>query len=201
MRIYKITNKVNGKMYVGRTVQKVEERFKQHCKAEKTSGILLHRAIQKHGKENFEVEIIEECRIKRRYIQAEYKWIKALNTLSPSGYNTVLHGGAVRHTKATREKMSKTRINREITWGKKIGQSNKGRKLTQTQKTHQSKVNTGRKALPAWKIQVIRKWYAVGGVSMQTIAGSFDITRQSVSLIIRGKIHPDPAWGVCHYID
>ena len=49
--IYKITNKVNGKSYIGQTRNTVEFRWRQHYKAKDNK--YFHRAIQKYGKENF----------------------------------------------------------------------------------------------------------------------------------------------------
>ncbi|MBH9580891.1 hypothetical protein DOS62_06615 [Staphylococcus felis] len=45
--VYKITNKINGKSYVGITTQGIKERFKQHCQSKSCVG----NAIRKYGKE------------------------------------------------------------------------------------------------------------------------------------------------------
>ena len=60
--IYKITNQVNGKVYIGQSV-KIKSRWAQH-KREVNSGnsnTLLYNAMRKHGIENFTFEVIEEC--------------------------------------------------------------------------------------------------------------------------------------------
>jgi group I intron endonuclease len=61
--VYKITNNVNGKFYVGKTVKTVQNRFCNHCydAIKRNSTTYLHRAIRKYGKENFIVEKIELC--------------------------------------------------------------------------------------------------------------------------------------------
>jgi group I intron endonuclease len=54
--IYKATNKINGKCYVGMTTQNIDKRIYQHiynAKNENSNGI-FGRAILKHGEENFE---------------------------------------------------------------------------------------------------------------------------------------------------
>lgn len=56
--IYKITNKINNKIYIGQSVHPFE-RFSQHCYNKQTNTSLINRAIQKYGKENFNFEIIE----------------------------------------------------------------------------------------------------------------------------------------------
>lgn len=55
--IYKITNQINGKIYVGQTWQAPLVRFKAHCKPHK-DNLYFNRAIQKYGKENFFLETI-----------------------------------------------------------------------------------------------------------------------------------------------
>ena len=57
MVIYKITNTLNNKIYVGQTKYPIEKRFLQHSK----SLTPLGRAIQQYGIENFTFEVIEEC--------------------------------------------------------------------------------------------------------------------------------------------
>jgi group I intron endonuclease len=57
--IYKFTNKNNGKVYIGKTVQDPYERKRQHCKdAENGSNTVLHKSLRKYGVEAFEFEII-----------------------------------------------------------------------------------------------------------------------------------------------
>ena len=56
-RIYKITNKINSKAYIGQTIQDISKRFKQHA-TDKRSGRHLYATISKHGIDNFEVEEI-----------------------------------------------------------------------------------------------------------------------------------------------
>ena len=50
--IYKITNIINNKSYIGQSAN-IERRFKEHCYKGYRSGIMLDIAIKKYGKENF----------------------------------------------------------------------------------------------------------------------------------------------------
>ena len=60
--IYIIKNYINDKVYIGLTTRTVEIRFKEHLKLLKSNqSQLIHRAINKYGKNNFYVETLEEC--------------------------------------------------------------------------------------------------------------------------------------------
>lgn len=56
--IYKITNKLNGKIYIGQSINPFK-RFKQHCYNTQIYKSLINEAINKYGKENFLFEILE----------------------------------------------------------------------------------------------------------------------------------------------
>lgn len=76
MIIYKITNKVNGKFYIGKTVKSAEERFKKHYYNHKNQNTHLYNSMRKHGFENFSVETIEEVSIDIN--ERECYWIELL---------------------------------------------------------------------------------------------------------------------------
>ena len=62
--VYKITNLINGKFYIGSTSNSFYNRYHQHLsdyKAGKTSIKVLYRAIDKYGIENFEFTIVHIC--------------------------------------------------------------------------------------------------------------------------------------------
>ena len=61
--IYKITNKLNNKKYIGKTTETIAIRWRQHCKRAETDFSRTEHfitAIRKYGKENFMVECIEQ---------------------------------------------------------------------------------------------------------------------------------------------
>lgn len=89
--IYKITNKINQKSYIGKTVNSIEERWNEHkrdCK--RFPERPLYRAINKYGIENFTIEQIEEVDI-NILSEREIYWIGFFRTYT-NGYNATLGG-------------------------------------------------------------------------------------------------------------
>lgn len=86
--IYKITNKVNGKSYIGQTRYTLEFRWKQH--QHKKDNTYFHNAIHKYGIENFSTEILEECDYKD-LDSREIFYIAKYNTFK-EGYNLTIGG-------------------------------------------------------------------------------------------------------------
>ena len=96
--IYKITNDINDKAYVGKTLLSIEERFKEHkqdyqkTRCEKRP---LYNAMNKYGVEHFQISLIEECPIEILSEREKY-WIKELGTYH-NGYNATLGGDGKRY--------------------------------------------------------------------------------------------------------
>ena len=91
--IYKITNKVNGKSYIGQTIQSVKERFYQHCATKCSQAVLnmvIHKAITKYGKSNFTIEVIEEVESANLNDRERY-WIRYYDSYN-NGYNSTEGG-------------------------------------------------------------------------------------------------------------
>lgn len=84
--IYRITNNINGKFYIGQS-NNIERRWKEHCSPTryKTSHIPVEWAIHKYGKENFSFEVLEECS-PGDLNQKETWWIRRTNAIK-RGYN------------------------------------------------------------------------------------------------------------------
>lgn len=94
--IYKITNTLNGKNYIGQTVKSVQKRFTQHKNnANKPyfSQIVLYKAFNKYGFENFQCETLEEVENKKLDEREKY-WIEYYDSYF-NGYNSTLGGRAV----------------------------------------------------------------------------------------------------------
>jgi group I intron endonuclease len=87
--IYRITNLVNNKSYIGETKQRdVNSRWQNHIQSMKSlyGATALIGAFKKYGLENFKFEVIIVCfDDDRLYYEVEY--IKKYNTTVPNGYN------------------------------------------------------------------------------------------------------------------
>jgi group I intron endonuclease len=92
--IYKATNTVNGKIYIGQTVRRLSYRRKIHIRNAfvDKSNTYFHRSIRKHGRENFVWEIIEYCNSADEMNDMEFHYIKQYNSFKPGGYN-MTYGG------------------------------------------------------------------------------------------------------------
>lgn len=92
-RIYKIVNDINEKVYVGKTSNTVEERFKQHINdstKRKYEQRPLYNAINKYGAEHFSIHLIEECDISIENEREQY-WIGYYKGYE-EGYNATRGG-------------------------------------------------------------------------------------------------------------
>lgn len=86
--IYKITNIINDKKYVGITKRPVHIRFNEHCRPFYSKKSRLTRAILKYGRENFRIEILETVDSIDRAVEREQALIKDFNCLDGNGYNS-----------------------------------------------------------------------------------------------------------------
>lgn len=80
MQIYKITNLLNKKIYIGKDTTNDKNYF--------GSGLLIKRSIEKFGINNFKKEILEECETNEELCEKEKKWIEVFNSTNLDiGYN------------------------------------------------------------------------------------------------------------------
>lgn len=139
MNIYKITNLINGKIYIGKDVRDRQSYF--------GSGTLVQKAIKKYRKQNFKKEILERCESKKRLSKKEIYWIKRLNSKTPIGYNMTdggegnLNGGVWNKglTKNTDMRLKKTseKLKGHISWNKGLTKETDER-LLKTSKSAQN---------------------------------------------------------------
>jgi len=86
--IYKITNLVNNKVYIGQTIN-IKKRWNQHTTAVRKNKPtqIVHHAMIKHGIDNFKFEIIASCLDLDAANDAETIIVSQENSLVPKGYN------------------------------------------------------------------------------------------------------------------
>ena len=89
--VYKITNDINGKMYIGQTSRSLHERFADHCREVRSKRFIerpLYAAMIKYGIEHFSIELIEETDHPK---EREVFWIEYYGTFK-NGYNATVGG-------------------------------------------------------------------------------------------------------------
>jgi group I intron endonuclease len=143
--IYKITNKIDNKIYIGQTIGDLERRWKGHLK-KRSNCRYLKSAINKYGIDNFEFKLV--CiTFDNQLDDMEIKYIEQYNCLVPNGYNLRLGGNSGRHNVETKQKISETlkkRFNTDIIHSKpqlgkphseitkkKLSEANKGKRRSQ----------------------------------------------------------------------
>lgn len=97
MIIYQAKNKINGKLYVGMTIQGLEVRKEAHeynVSKNKLECPIFYNAIKKYGKDGFEWSAIDEAPTQAELCIKEIYWISELNTIYPNGYNMAAGGNS-----------------------------------------------------------------------------------------------------------
>ena len=95
--IYKITNKLNNKVYIGQTSSSIEERWSSHIRDAKKidkEKRPLYNAINKYGPDSFIIEELEEINDNLELLKKEIYWIEYFDTYR-NGYNATLGGDGI----------------------------------------------------------------------------------------------------------
>lgn len=112
MSVYKITNTLNEKAYIGQTVNSIHDRFRTHCATySKGKCPALWAAIQNYGKDNFTIELLwSEPGCTGEVLDAkEIEMIAEHDTIAPKGYNLMDGGHGARHNIESRNKISEAK--------------------------------------------------------------------------------------------
>jgi hypothetical protein len=149
--IYKIVNKETKQMYIGQTIQNLEDRWKDHFKPNSNCRYLKN-AIKKYGIDTFDFKLICVC-FDEDLNKFEIDYIEKYNTLVPNGYNLRKGGNSGKQHEETKRKISETlknkvdRVYSKPQLGKphtdetkrKISDSLKGKKMSKETKENMSK--------------------------------------------------------------
>jgi len=106
MNIYKLKNKINGKIYIGQTTQTIRQRIRGHVNNSRFGSKLpIHCAIRKYGIDGFIIEEIAEAKTIDGLNELEIHYIKILNCLVPYGYNLTSGGKNYKKHQETKDKI------------------------------------------------------------------------------------------------
>lgn len=138
MIIYKATNLINGKCYIGQSTRELTKRIYEHLYDLKRNNIYFHNALKKYGKENFKWEVIYECddKLILNFMET-FKIIVNHSHKSENGYNITWGGNDrpmnIPEISKKLSKKLKCRIFSDET-KKKMSESHKGKTLTEEHK-------------------------------------------------------------------
>lgn len=195
--IYKWTNKVNGKKYVGQTIHP-EKRYQQHKRGERADSQIIDRAILKYGAENFDYTVLltihADTREELRGLldEAEIALIRLEQSYYKTGlgYNMTLGGlsrGSYTHTETTKMKLSRIMKGRLLseTARRNIAEGHRGLKLTEL---HKASLQKAHKA----DMKHVRQFTAEGVLiaeydSIKAAERTTGINRGGISACINGR--------------
>lgn len=185
--VYKLTNSVTGKSYIGQTTQNIVERFQDHrarAKGAEKNRSAIHHAIARYGWETFHKSVIEICQSQEELDSAEQHWIKFFNTIAPNGYNIAAGGsGGGAMTAEIKEKIAKA----------KRGKPRDAKTLAALAAARLGKFGESAANVKlSWEIvRSIRHEYS-NGASGVFLSRKYNVTISRVSSIVLGNSWPDP---------
>lgn len=193
MIIYKITNNVNGKIYIGQTIRTLEERFTEHKRNKKS---LISKAFKKYGIENFTIEQIDTAESIDELNELEFKYIREYDCITPNGYNQCEGGGntfGYHHSDESKQKMSQNKKGKYAGeenhfYGKhhteearrKMSESRKGRIIDDEWKQHLSEASTVKRQVQNLDTGEIFN-------SIREAAEYYDLKDTHISRVCKGK--------------
>jgi group I intron endonuclease len=144
MLIYKVTNILNDKCYVGQTIKTLKQRQTNHINAmQKGSKFHFHLALRKYGLDNFKWEILETVTDKSILTERETYWITNFDSYN-KGYNMTKWG---QQNPMLSEKVKRKHLKsvQSKEFKAKLREANTGRLLTEETKKKLSKQKLGKK--------------------------------------------------------
>ncbi|MEE9571534.1 MAG: GIY-YIG nuclease family protein [Candidatus Neomarinimicrobiota bacterium] len=184
MIIYKATNLINSKVYIGQTFNSLKKRKNDHnSRSSNGSSVYFHNAIRKHGPENFKWQVICICPDIDSLNEQEEYYIAFYDSMNV-GYN--LQSGGLNYivSEETRKKLGKVSLGRKRSakTRKKMSESGKAKIFTKEHRKNLSIANLGRKLSDEHKnnLSIAHVGYAVS-----------DETKKKISKARLGKKLPE----------
>ena len=150
MYIYTITNLVNGKVYVGQTIQlNAKMRWYSHCDMmRKNKKSHLYDSMRKHGIENFDWQVVDQATSIDQLNGLETIWANRLRQQGIILYNNRETGNNKKHSPESIKKMQQVHKLRHASnniggWKRKDGGSMKGKKQNLVSCLHCKKITGG----------------------------------------------------------
>lgn len=183
--IYKISNTINDKIYIGQTIDP-SRRWKEH-KRSKENGMLIARALLKYGPDNFNFDVIASCCTLEDANMIEALIISQYDSANISyGYNIDPGGNTTPRNEETCKKISISSMGKPGT--------NKGKSFSNEWKNNLSKSNAGKEQLSGRRFSLeveveICKLYIEDNKTIYYLAKQFDCCRSLIrDILIRSKI-------------
>jgi group I intron endonuclease len=215
MIIYKITNSINDKVYIGQTVESLKKRWNRHtwvCTI-KRDAMAITNAIVKYGKENFSIEEIDKADDIEELNKKEIYYINLYKSMSPNGYNLTSGGSNKRLSEETKRKISKSNKGRKASEEtiKKLSESHKGIKMSEESRNKLSMTNKGKKPSEntiRGSIEHNQKTYTmispngevVTFTNMKLFCLENNLSNSKLCLVASGKRRSHKGWTISNFI-
>jgi group I intron endonuclease len=204
--IYKITNKINGRYYIGSSIN-IKNRWNEHkrtLKQNKHDNDFLQKSWNKHGEESFLFEIIEYVLDLNKLLEREQSYLDLITYDKKMSYNLCKTAGNMlgfKHSDETKKKMSNSRIGNKNSLGfehsdetkKKMSNSHFGLKhddktiilmINKSKKHNLKSVKYKTKVSDEIKTELLDK-YSSGSYSTRKLSELYGISKSTIWNIVR----------------
>jgi len=200
--LYSVTNKINGKQYIGKANDPVH-RWKEHldCARLQIGNSAIAAAIRKYGHENFIFEVIGEFESEElAYLHETYEIIERRTLISQNGYNITRGGRGGKEgflmPEEVRQKISKMRKGMKFSDSHRENLSKAFTGRTHTKEVrdkmsinrrgslnHQAKLNED-------KVREIKKHFKHHDKTLKQLAKEFNVSHSTIKAIKSGRLWP-----------